>query len=82
MREEDGYIRRLVDVPTAAQLILETQAWFARHRRGDPDSVHIDDATARATVIDVLSHSLLTGPHARRRREVGDRLPSVYNPPS
>ncbi len=59
MRADDGYLRPLVDVPTTARLVLETQAWFARHRRGDPDSADIDDATGRATVIDVLTHGLL-----------------------
>lgn len=63
MRQDDGYLRPLVDVPTTARLILETQSWFARHRRGDPDSANIDDATARATVIDVLTHGLLPPGH-------------------
>jgi AcrR family transcriptional regulator len=59
MRMDDGYIRPLIDVPTTARLVIETVAWFARHRRGDPDSADIDDSTARATVIDVLRHGLL-----------------------
>ena len=59
MRMDGGYLRPLVDVPTTARLVLETQSWFARHRRGDPDSADIDDAVARATVIDVLSHALI-----------------------
>lgn len=59
MRMDDGYIRPLIDVPTTARLVLETQAWFARHRAGDPDSADIEDSTARATVIDMLRSGLL-----------------------
>ena len=59
MRMGDGYIRTLIDVPTTARLVIETQAWFARHRQGDPDSADIEDSTARATVIDVLRQGLL-----------------------
>jgi AcrR family transcriptional regulator len=58
-RVDEGYFRQVVDVAATARLILETQSWFARHRRGDPDSADIDDAAARATVIDVLSHGVL-----------------------
>ena len=74
MRVNDGYLRPLVDVPTTARLVLETQSWFARHRPNDPDSSEIDDATARATVIDVLSHGLLPEQTTRTKRRVrGDR---------
>jgi AcrR family transcriptional regulator len=57
-----GYLREVPDVATTARLILETQAWFSRHRHGDQDASDVvDDATARATVIDVLVAGLVAG---------------------
>lgn len=58
-RIDGGYLRPVPDVATTARLVLETQAWFSRHRHGDLDSADIDDATARATVIDVLVAGLV-----------------------
>lgn len=60
LRVAAGQLRRAPDAPTAARLILETTAWFAMHRYGDPDSAGIGDDAARATVLDMLAHSLLT----------------------
>lgn len=43
-------LRPVPDVATAARFIVETIAWFAWHRKGDPDSAMIGDDQARATV--------------------------------
>lgn len=59
-RIDSGHLRPVPDVATTARLINETQAWFARHRPFDQDTDDVpDDATARATVIDVLVAGLL-----------------------
>lgn len=59
-RMESGHLRSTTDVATTARLLNETQAWFARHRPFDQDTDDVpDDATARATVIDVLVAGLL-----------------------
>jgi AcrR family transcriptional regulator len=58
-RIASGHLRPVPDVATTARLINETQAWFARHRRGDQDSGDVDDELARETVIDVLVASML-----------------------
>jgi AcrR family transcriptional regulator len=49
-RIESGVLRPVPDVATAARFIVETIAWFARHRKGDPDSAMISDDQARETV--------------------------------
>lgn len=43
-------LRPVPDVATAARFIVETIAWFAWHRKGDPDSAMIGDDQARETV--------------------------------
>lgn len=55
-RIESGELPSLPDVPTAARFIVETIAWFAMHRHGDPDSRMLDDDACRRTV----RHLLLT----------------------
>jgi AcrR family transcriptional regulator len=47
-------LRPVPDAATAARLILETVAWFARHRYGAPDSAMIRDDVAQETVVHVL----------------------------
>lgn len=59
LRVVAGQLRQTPDTQTAARLVLETTAWFAMHRYGDPDSAGIGDDAARATVLDVLAHSFL-----------------------
>lgn len=49
-RIESGVLRPVPDVATAARFIVETIAWFAWHRTGDPDSAMISDEQARETV--------------------------------
>jgi AcrR family transcriptional regulator len=56
-RTREGLLRPVPDLATAARLIVETIAWFARHRHGDPDSAMISDDTARETVVHVLGNA-------------------------
>jgi len=51
-----GELSPVPDVPAAARFIVETIAWFAMHRYGDPDSAMLDDDACRRTV----RHLLLT----------------------
>ena len=51
-----GELPPVPDVPAAARFIVETIAWFAMHRYGDPDSAMLDDDACRRTV----RHLLLT----------------------
>lgn len=53
-RIRSGHLREVPDVPTAARFIVETVAWFAWHRMGDPDSGMLDDDTCRRTVRHLL----------------------------
>jgi AcrR family transcriptional regulator len=57
-RIKGGQFRAVPDPATAARLVMETIAWFAWHRHGDPDSAMINDETARAAVIDFVVASL------------------------
>ena len=45
-----GLLRPVPDVPTAARFIVESIAWFALHRHGDPDSAMLTDEDSRSTV--------------------------------
>lgn len=56
-RVRDGFLRPVPDLATAARLIVETIAWFARHRHGDADSAMISDEAARETVVHVLGNA-------------------------
>jgi AcrR family transcriptional regulator len=58
-RARQGVFRAVPDAATAARFIVETIAWFAWHRRGDPDSAMIDDDVARSTVIDLICAALV-----------------------
>ena len=57
----EGRLAAVPDVAIAARLAIETTAWFAWHRLGDPFPQPMDDALARATVIEVLARGLLPG---------------------
>ena len=54
-----GHLRPVPDVPTAARFIVETIAWFAWHRLGDPDSAMLTDDLARGTVHHLLLAAFL-----------------------
>jgi AcrR family transcriptional regulator len=43
-------LRPVPDVEVAARFVVETIAWFAMHRHGDPDSAMLDDSASRSTV--------------------------------
>ena len=54
-----GQLRPVPDVPAAARFIVETIAWFAMHRHGDPDSANLDDTACRRTVRHLLLAAFL-----------------------
>lgn len=56
-----GQLRRTPHPEAAARLVIETIAWFARHRMSDPDGAAITSATAEETVVDALLHALAAG---------------------
>ncbi len=58
-RVATGAFRAVPDADVAARFILESVAWFANHRFGDYDGAAIDDAVARATVVDLVVNSLV-----------------------
>jgi AcrR family transcriptional regulator len=58
-RIDAGELPPVPDVPAAARFIVETIAWFAMHRYGDPDSGMLDDAACRATVRHLLLSAFL-----------------------
>ena len=58
-RIASGDLRPVPDVPTAARFILETVAWFARHRHGDADSAMITDEAAHKTTLYLLAAAFL-----------------------
>jgi hypothetical protein len=51
------------DVPVAARFIVESVAWFAMHRHGDPDSAMLEDAASRRTVGHLLVAAFLNVPN-------------------
>jgi hypothetical protein len=51
-------LRSVPDPMVTARFIIESVAWFANHRHGDPDSATIDDATAETTVVDMIVAAL------------------------
>lgn len=53
-RMRSGELRPAPDVPAAARFIVESIAWFAMHRHGDPDSAMLDDTASRRTVRHLL----------------------------
>jgi AcrR family transcriptional regulator len=58
-RISSGQLPPVPDVPAAARFIVETIAWFAMHRHGDPDSAMLDDAACRRTVRHLLLAAFL-----------------------
>jgi AcrR family transcriptional regulator len=50
LRIDAGHFRSVPDLETAARLLIESVAWFAWHRRGDPEPGPYDDETAAATI--------------------------------
>jgi AcrR family transcriptional regulator len=60
-RADAGQLRRTPHPEAAARLVIETIAWFARHRQWDPDGAALTPAAAEETVLDVLLHALAAG---------------------
>lgn len=60
-RADAGQLRRVPHPEAAARLVIETVAWFSRHRMSDPDGAAITAAAAEDTVADTLLHALATG---------------------
>lgn len=58
-RIRTGQLRPVPDVPAAARFIVETIAWFAWHRIGDPDSAMLTDQSCRQTVRHLLLAAFL-----------------------
>lgn len=58
-RVDGGAFRPVPDVAVTARYVIETIAWFAAHRHDDADAEMIDDATARATVVDMAVAALV-----------------------
>lgn len=57
-----GHFRAQRDPKVAARFVLETCVYFARKRHGDPQPEDLaDSASVRATVIDLIVHSLVAG---------------------
>jgi AcrR family transcriptional regulator len=59
-RIRSGAMRPVPDIPAAARFIVETIAWFAWHRIGDPDSAMLDDDACRRTVRHLLLSAFLS----------------------
>lgn len=59
VRIDDGLFRPVPDPTVAARLLIETIAWSANHRLGDPHSADIDDAVAKETVLSMLCAAVL-----------------------
>jgi AcrR family transcriptional regulator len=53
-RIKAGHLSEVSDVQVATRFIVETIAWFAWHRKADPDSAAIQDEQARQTVRELL----------------------------
>jgi AcrR family transcriptional regulator len=67
-----GRLREVSDVQVAARFIVETIAWFAWHRKADPDSASIQDEQARQTVRELLVAAFAPArPAARRSSAAG-----------
>ena len=65
-RSERGQLRRTPHPETTARLVVETIAWFSRHRFSDPDGAAIPAQAAEQTVVDVLLHALAARPGEAR----------------
>jgi AcrR family transcriptional regulator len=60
-RSERSQLRRTPFPEATARLMVETIAWFSRHRFSDPDGAGIPAQAAEDSVVDVLVHALASG---------------------
>ena len=58
-RAESGLLRKFPDTEVAARTFVETVVWVAWHRREDKDPTSYDEATARATVIELMCNAFV-----------------------
>jgi AcrR family transcriptional regulator len=58
-RVETGDFAPVPDPDVAARYIIEVVAWWANHRQGDRSGKLIDDDLARATVVELVTRSLV-----------------------
>lgn len=58
-RVDAGHLSAIPDPEVAARFVIETVAWFANHRYRDYDGAQINDDTARATVVQLVSVGLM-----------------------
>ena len=54
-RSRSGLLRPFPDPTLATQLVIETVAWFAWHRRDHPAPIEVDDGAARQSVLYLLA---------------------------
>jgi len=66
-RAEAGALRPLADPEVAAHFLVESVAWFAQHRKRDPDAALIDDQRARSSLRDLLLAAFLPAATAAGR---------------
>jgi AcrR family transcriptional regulator len=59
-RVAEGALPAVPDDAIAARLLVETAAWFAWHRHGDPAPQPMDDALVRETVVEILARGVLS----------------------
>jgi AcrR family transcriptional regulator len=53
-RAASGQLRAIAHPEIAAHFLIESIAWFAQHRKRDPDAASIDDQQARSSVRGLL----------------------------
>jgi hypothetical protein len=82
-RIRTGHFATVPDPAVAARFVVEAVAWFAYHRFDGYDGYTIDDAVARATVIELATRSLLERPPASTpaRQPRPDRSPQKRKQP-
>ncbi len=54
-RSRSGFLRPFPDPTLATQLVIESVAWFAWHRRDHPAPIEVDDGVARQSVLYLLA---------------------------
>ena len=63
VRAASGRIPAPNDAATTARFAAESITWLARHRHGDPDGRLMDDATVRASTIELVTRAITGGTH-------------------
>lgn len=58
-RIDAGALHTLDDVGAGARFVVETVAWFARHRFHDIDGWRLDERATEATVVDLIVRAFL-----------------------